>query len=187
MKRLQVLSALALLCALSTAAHAQRPRAAGDAQQPATATTPSPAPTTVKAKYEGGYTGAAIKQTGTLVFDDANGRLLFKDKFQKEYVSLPYKSLAAVWGDKRAVTSTAARVVGAAPYGIGLASLLMPKSKSRYLVVQFDDPDTKVQGTTSFKLQNKEMLASVVNTLAQKAALRARGDAFIRAPADDKK
>ena len=88
---------------------------------------------------------------------------------------------AAIWSDTRAVTSTTARVMQNVPiFGVGLASLAMPKTKKRYLVVQFDDPDTRLSGVTSFKLENKETLASVLNSLAQKAAMTPRGEAFIR-------
>jgi hypothetical protein len=175
-------------------AAAQRSRTVAQSQpaspSPSSSPTPvpPPAPTSVTAKYEGGYTAYSKKQTGTLNFDDAGQRLVFKDKYQREYLSIPYKSLAATWGDMRAVTSTAAKVVSVVPiFGSGLTSMLMPKSKQRFLVIQFDDPDTKINGTTSFKLENKEVLASVINTLAGKAALKQRGDGFIRpAQATDK-
>ncbi|MFL6231057.1 MAG: hypothetical protein ACJ741_19955, partial [Pyrinomonadaceae bacterium] len=181
-KRIQILSAAALCCALAaSAAQAQRPRTI-DHSAPTSATTP-PAPASVKAKYEGGVTGYLKKQTGTVNFDDAGARLVFKDKDAREYFSLPYKSFAAAWSDTHAVTSTAAKVVSAVPlYGIGLTSLLMPKHKERFLVIQFDDPDTRLSGTTSFKMENKELVASVLNTLAQKAELTARGEAYIRPP-----
>jgi hypothetical protein len=162
-----------------------------EAQQPAAsanpAPPPAPAPASFKAKYEGGFSGYQKRQTGTLNFDDAGARLVFKDKYMREYFSLPYKSLAAIWGDTRAVTSNAARVVGAVPlYGIGLTSLLMPKNKHRYLVAQFDDPDTKLTGATSFKLESKELLASVLATLAQKAELNRRGEGYVRPQAAGK-
>lgn len=179
----QILCALALVVGSSAAAvEAQRQRAVSQSQPRASSTpTPPPAPATVKAKYEGGYTTYTKKQTGTINFDDGSSRLIFKDKEQHEYFSLPYSTLTAIWGDTRAVTSNAARVVGAVPvYGIGLTSLLMPKNKQRYLVVQFQDPDTNVQGATSFKLENKEVLASVLHTLAEKAAMKQRGDGYIR-------
>jgi hypothetical protein len=181
--QIQILCALALIVASCAAAEAQRQRTVSQSSATASPTpTPPPAPATVKAKYEGGYTTYTKKQTGTINFDDENARLIFKDKDQHEYFSLPYKSFAAIWGDTRAVTSNAARVVGAVPiYGIGLTSLLMPKNKQRYLVLQFADPDTSAQGTTSFKLENKDVLASVLHTLAQKAAMKPRGDGFIRA------
>lgn len=185
MKRTCVLLALPLFFALAPAARAQRPRTVGETQQPAATPTPPPAPQSVKAKYEGGYTGYMKKQTGTLLFDDASRRLVFRDKYQREYFSLPYGALAAIWGDTHAVRPTAARVVGAVPlpYGVNMLSLLA-RQKLRYLVVEYADPDTKVQGGTSFKLENKEMLASVLNTLAQKAELVPRGEAFIRPPKD---
>lgn len=192
MKRFQILCAVVIVCALAGSSPAQRPRGSvSGSQQPAPSAHPAPpppaaAPASFKAKYEGGYTGYQKKQTGTLNFDDAGARLVFKDKYMREYFSLPYKALAALWGDTRAVTSNAARVVGAVPYGIGLASLLMPKSKSRYLVAQFDDPDTKMTGATSFKLESKELLASVLAALAQKAELKPRGEAFIRPQGADK-
>jgi hypothetical protein len=184
MRRFQILGALALVVASSAAAEAQRQRAVTQSHPSATTSptpTPPPAPATVKAKYEGGYTAYTKKQTGTINFDDGGQRLIFKDKDQREYFSVPYKSLSAIWGDTRAVTSNAARVVGAVPiYGIGLTSLLMPKNKQRYLVLQFQDPDTNAQGATSFKLEDKEILASVLHTLAEKAAMKPRGDGFIR-------
>ncbi|HEX8164079.1 MAG TPA: hypothetical protein VF538_19565 [Pyrinomonadaceae bacterium] len=184
MKRFQILCAAVFVCALSAAANAQRAPVAGQPQQPAPTRPapppPAPAPASFKAKYEGGFSGYQKKQTGTLNFDDASERLVFKDKYMREYFSLPYKALAALWGDTRAVTSNAARVVGVAPYGIGLASLLMPKNKKRYLVAQFDDPDTKMTGAVSFKLENKELLASVLATLAQKAELKQRGEGYVR-------
>jgi hypothetical protein len=180
-RRFQILCAASLVLALTVAAQAQRPRTIDRSAQ--ASATPAPAPASVKAKYEGGVTGYLKKQTGTVNFDDAGQRLVFKDKDAREYFSLPYKSFAAAWGDTRAVTSNAARVVGAVPiYGIGLTSLLMPKNKQRFLVIQFDDPDTRLSGTTSFKMENKELVASVLNTLAQKAELRQRGEAYIRPP-----
>ncbi|MDT7543185.1 MAG: hypothetical protein QOE33_3089 [Acidobacteriota bacterium] len=184
MRRYQVIFAFALVVACCAGAEAQRSRAVTQSQVSPNASptpTPAPAPASLKAKYEGGVAAFTRKQTGTLNFDDAGQRLIFKDKYQREYLSLPYKSFSAIWGDTRAVTSNAARVVGAVPiYGIGLTSLLMPKNKQRYFVVQFDDPDTKINGTTSFKLENKEVLASVLSTLAQKTGMKARGDGFIR-------
>jgi hypothetical protein len=183
MRCCQFLCAAIFFVALTaTTAQAQRSRTVATPQpSPATDAPTTPVPASVTAKYEGGVTGYMKKQTGTLFFDDASRRLVFKDKYQREYVSVPYKSLAAIWADTKAVTSNAAKVVSAVPlYGIGLTSLLMPKNKQRFLVVQFDDPDTRIQGTTSFKLENKELVASVLNMLAQKADLKPRGEAFIR-------
>ena len=40
--------------------------------------------------------------------------------------------------------------------------------------------DAKVGGITSFNLKNKETVASVMNTLANKAGLTQRGDGYVR-------
>ncbi|HEY6119310.1 MAG TPA: hypothetical protein VIV66_05085, partial [Pyrinomonadaceae bacterium] len=49
-----------------------------------------------------------------------------------------------------------------------------------YLTLHFDDPDTNVSGLTSFKVENKQILTSVLNTLASKAGLTQRGEGYIR-------
>jgi hypothetical protein len=194
MKNFRLAAPAALLLILLTAAssQAQRPRVNADAPgQPPAAPTPAPAPASVKAKYEGGVTGFMNKQTGTLQFNDEEQRLIFREKTGREYLSLPYKSLAAIWPDKKAQRSTAGTVVSAVPlpYGANMLGLLM-REKLRYLVVQFDDPDTHVQGVASFKLGSKQLLNSVLHTLAGKANLKPRGESFIRgkdtAAADDK-
>ena len=174
-----------LFAAIAVAALA----AAADAQRAHTVATPqptpppaaAPAPASVTAKYEGGVTGYMKRQTGMLFFDDNAERLVFKDKYQREYFSLPYKSFAALWGDTKAARTKTGSVVSSIPmpYGANMLGLLM-REKRRYLVVQFDDPDTKIGGVTSFKLENKETLASVLSTLAQKAGMTARGEAYVR-------
>lgn len=187
MKSFQARAAgLALALALTAqAAHAQRPPVMNDPAQtpPAPAArqqTPSaPAPATVKVKYEGGVLGCR-KQDGWLSFDDYNSRLVFKDKQQRELFSISYNTLLAAWPDTKSRTSTAGQVIaGTAPYGLGLPALLM-RSKTRYLVLQYRDPDTDAQGTTSFKIGSKELLNSVLQTLAGKAELTQRGDAYVR-------
>ena len=190
MKRLQLVALLLLLSAVSS--QAQRPRVTADAPAPAAPSAsatpaPAPAPQSVKAKYEGGVTGFMKKQTGSLLFNDEERRLVFRDKTQREYFSLPYDSLAAIWPDKKARRTTAGTVITNVPlpYGANMLGLLM-REKLRYLVVQYDDPDTRVQGVTSFKLDSKELLASVLNTLAGKADLKPRGESFIRSKPADK-
>ena len=62
------------------------------------------------------------------------------------------------------------------------------KEKRRYLIIQYSDADADVRGVTSFKLENKELLDSVIKTLGEKAELRKRGDSYIRSrqmPTDD--
>ena len=178
-------AALALAAALAaSAAEAQRVRRVEDSPAAQTtgakAGTPAPAPSSVKAKYEGGVLGYR-KTDGWLSFDDANRRLVFKgQKTQKELFSLSYDAVLAAWADTKSQTSTAGRVVQmGAPYGIGLAGLLM-RSKSRYLVVQYRDPDTRSEGVTSFKIGDKEVLNSSLVALAERAELTRRGDAYIR-------
>jgi hypothetical protein len=186
MKRSHLTLAAAMLALLSlagTAALAQRPRAAAG-QTPAAdprATPTPPAPATLKAKYEGGYSGYMKKQTGTLNFDDASQRLVFRNKEGREYFSLPYSSVASVWPDTKAQRTTTGTVVTHVPlpYGANMLGLLM-REKKRYLVLQFDDPDTDMRGITSFKLDNKQILASAVHTLAVKAELKPRGEAYVR-------
>jgi hypothetical protein len=161
---------------------AQRPRAVENDPAAATPTpTPAPAPATVKAKYEGGMIGYP-KADGFISFDDVNRRLVFQDKNRREVFSLSYDAMLAAWPDTKSRTSTAGQVIArTAPYGLGLPALLF-KDKSRYLVLRFSDPDVPTtDGMTSFKLESKEMLASVIHTLAQKAEMTQRGDAYIRA------
>lgn len=139
----------------------------------------APAPASFAAKYEGGLFGFNEKQSGTLKFDDANERLVFHGKDGLEKFSIPYKSMIVVSPQSRSVRSTTGTVVSHIPLpGAGLAGLL--RSKKRYLLVNFNDPDAQVTGLVNFKLDNKELLASVLQTLGDKAKLTQRGDAYYR-------
>lgn len=132
-----------------------------------------------EAKYEGGLFGFADKESGTLKFDDQNERLVFFGKDQKELFGIPYESLLVVSPQSNSVTSTTGNVVSHIPLpGAGLASLI--KEKRRYLVLQFNDPDADVRGVVNFKLENKELLDSVVDTLGKKAEMTQRGDSYYR-------
>ena len=172
--------AVCLCLLLIGVALAQRPRTLND--EPATPTkttpTPPPAPSTFKAKYEGGVFGHPNKMSGTLTLDDANNRLVFRDGKQKERMSIPYKALTGAYADNHSVRPAAATVANAVPfYGIPAGFI---KTKVPYLTLQFDDPDCKAAGVTSFRLENKEILESVLTTLAANAGLTKRGDVFIR-------
>ncbi|HEY1404632.1 MAG TPA: hypothetical protein VGB05_10930, partial [Pyrinomonadaceae bacterium] len=173
-----------LLTSIGGVALGQRSRTVSDpsdAKKPAPAATgvaTAPAPQSVKAKYEGGLFGYNKKQTGTLNFDDESSRLVFRDKDQKEYISIPYKSIAAAYADTKSRRPTAATVIGSA--SIYTLPALLFKKKYRYLTMQFNDPDTQVQGVTSFKVDNKEMLASILEAVARKAELTPRGEAYVR-------
>lgn len=181
LKRSRLVTMAALIIVLAYAAPGQRPRSTnrdndGSAKQ--TAPTPSPAPSTVKAKYEGGVFGYNKKMDGTLSFDDTNQRLLFRNDKQKEIFFVPYNAITGAYGDTHSVQPAAATVASHVPlYGIPAAFI---KTKVRYLTLQYDDPDSKVAGVTSFRLENKDILDSVLNALAAKAALTPRGEVFIK-------
>jgi hypothetical protein len=140
--------------------------------------TPFPAPQTVKAKYEGGVFGYNKKMDGTLTFDDSSQRLVFRDDKQKEVLFVPYNAITGAYGDTHAVQPAAATVASHIPY-VGLPASFI-KTKVRYLALQYDDPDSKVAGVTSFRLENKDILDSVLYTLANKSALTRRGNVYIK-------
>ena len=163
----------------TTAALAQRPRTTSqDSTDPASMPAPPAAPATVKAKYEGGVFGYNKKMDGTLNFDDTNQRLVFRDEKGKELLFLPYNAITGAYGNSHKVQPAAATVASHVPY-VGLPASLI-KTKVRYLALQYDDPDSKVAGVTSFKLENKDILDSVLFTLAGKAGLNQRGEVFVK-------
>jgi len=154
-----------------------QPRPIEKEAKPASAV--KPAPPSFAAKYEGGIFGYNDKETGVLKFDDANERIVFLGQDQKERFGIPYGSLLIVMADEKSVTSNTGNVVQHIPLpGAGLAGLL--KEKRRYLVLQYDDPDVDAKGATSFKLEDKDVLESVIHALGNKAKLKLRGEAYIR-------
>lgn len=170
-----------ILLTLVTAAAvcAQRPRAI-DTSTPTDATkaAPPPAPQTMKAKYEGGIFGYNKTMEGTLSFDDTNQRLLFR-KDQKEVFFIPYNAVTSAFSDTQKRQPKAATIAGAIPSLYSLPARFI-KKKVRYLTLQYSDPDTRVAGVTSFRLDNKELVESVVFTLAKKAGLVPRGEIYVR-------
>lgn len=138
---------------------------------------PEPAPATVSAKYEGGVFGYNKKMDGTLNFDDSSQRLVFRDKKNKEILFVPYNAITGAYGATHKVQPAAATVAQHIPY-VGLPASLI-KTKVQYLTLQYSDPDSKVAGTTSFKL-DKDIIDSVLFTLADKAGLTRRGEVFIK-------
>ncbi|HEU4872017.1 MAG TPA: hypothetical protein VFT44_02885 [Pyrinomonadaceae bacterium] len=180
---MKTISALLLLGALLTGAFAQRPRAVEpDPEAKSQTPKPKPAPQALKAKYEGGVFGYTKTMEGTLMFDDVNNRLLFKDKKPPKEISIPYESITSAFADTQKKQPAAATIASHIPYG-GAAGLI--KTKVRYLTLQFSDPDSKVTGITSFKLENKEILESALVTLADKVGLTLRGDIYVRKKADE--
>jgi hypothetical protein len=165
---------------LTGVALAQRPRTMNQdkTETAASVPTPPPAPQTVQAKYEGGVFGYNKKMDGTLSFDDTNQRLVFRNDKQKEILFVPYNAVTGAYGDTHAVRPAAATIASNIPY-VGLPVGLI-KTKVRYLTLQYSDPDSKVAGVTSFRLENKDLLDSVLNTLAGKAGMIRRGDIFVK-------
>lgn len=168
-----LLSAAAVLAFFSVAVLAQ-PRPAEASKQSVQSAQ------TVEARYEGGMFGYSKKESGYLRMDDENRRLVFLNKEKKEIFGLPYDSLLVLYPNSQSVTSTTGNVVRHIPLpGAGLAGLI--KEKRRFMVVQFSDPDVAVNGTASFKIDDKVVLDSLMQTLAGKAGLTQRGDSYYRA------
>jgi hypothetical protein len=179
---MKYLGVFLLTLLIAATVSAQRPRAI-PTSSPADATkaTPAPAPQTMKAKYEGGIFGYTKTMEGTLSFDDVNQRLLFRKK-DKDIFFIPYKAVSSAFSDTQKRRPTAATVAQHVPYfGWPLGFI---KTKVRYLTLQYNDPDTHVAGVTSFRLDNREMVESVVFTLANKAGLVPRGEIYVRKKED---
>lgn len=182
---MRIIFSLLLIGALLTGAFAQRPRSAEP--EPAKAPAPAaPAPKTVKAKYEGGVFGYTKTMEGTLTFDDTNERLVFKDKKPPKEIHIPYESITSAFADTQKRQPAAATVASAIPSIYSLPARFI-KTKVRYLTLQYSDPDSKVSGITSFKLENKELLESVLATLAHKAGMTLRGDVYVKKREDSSK
>ena len=174
---MKVLATVLLLGALLTSIFAQRPRT----MEPDSSTkpVPAPAPQSVKAKYEGGVFGYNKTMEGTLTFDDGNSRLIFKDKKTPKEIPIPYDAITSAFADTQKRQPKAASVASQVPLIYSLPAHFI-KTKVRYLTLQYNDPDSKVSGITSFKLENKEILESVVATLAAKANMTLRGDIYVK-------
>ncbi len=147
-------------------------------------------PASFEAKYEGGMFGFSRKEVGTIRFDDANFRLVFFSKQNKELFSIPYKAMVVIYPQSQSAQSTTGKVVQNIPLpGAGLAGIFM-KEKKRYLIINFDDPELDARGTVNFKLDDAKLLGSAIQTLGDKAEMQQRGDAYYRpkvtAQPDDK-
>lgn len=175
---------LLLFGALLTGALAQRPRT----MDPEPADTPAPtrAPQSVKAKYEGGVFGYTKTMVGTLMLDDLNNRLLFKDKKPPKEISIPYEAITSAFADTQKRQPAAATVASNVPLIYSLPAHFI-KTKVRYLTLQYSDPDSRISGITSFKLENKDLLASFLAALAQKTEMTKRGDIYVKKKDDSSK
>ena len=195
----RLLTALAVCLAIAASVPAQRTRTVSEPAttpvQPATTPAqssedpvqktkvpvPPPPPKAVPAKYMGGFAGYRKKQEGMLTFDDRNRRLVFRDKNEKEILSISYEAVMVAFADyeTRRLAGDGTRAVLGAAGVFGLPGLLF-KKKFQYLTIQFEDPDTYLKGTTQFKMKDKEIIDSVVYALAQKANLAQQGEIFTR-------
>lgn len=143
-------------------------------------TPPAISQTAFETKYEGGMFGFSRKEEGTIKFDDANFRLVFFSKENKELFSIPYKSMIVIYPQSQSVQSTTGKVVQNVPIpGAGLAGVFI-KEKRRYLIINFDDPELDAKGTVNFKFEEAKLLDSAIQTLGDKAEMQQRGDAYFR-------
>jgi hypothetical protein len=136
-----------------------------------------PAPPSFAAKYEGGMFGFSQKEDGILKFDDINERIVFFGEDQKEKFAISYDAMLIIYPQSQSVRTTAGAVVSAIGGG-PLGNLI--REKRRYLIVHFQDADVDAKGIVNFKIEDKALLDSVLVTLADKASLTQRGDAYYK-------
>lgn len=133
-----------------------------------------------KAKYDGGMFGFNSKEEGTLRFDDANLRLVFFDKNNKELFGIPYDAMMLIYPNSQSVQTTSGKVMQNVPLpGAGIAGMFM-KEKRRYMIINFDDPALKGKGAANFKLESREKLDQIIQAVGYKAEMKQRGDSFYR-------
>jgi hypothetical protein len=174
MKKVLFFLALSLFACASFVSAQPRP-----VEKATPAPTPvKPAPASFTAKYEGGMFGYNRREEGTLKFDDDNSRLVFYGQDQKEKFAVPYKSMLIVTPQSQRVQSTTGKVVSVIPYGGLIGGFI--KERRRYLVIHFDDPDVEAKGLVNFRIDDRDLLDSVIAALGAKAELKQRGDGFIR-------
>jgi hypothetical protein len=95
--------------------------------------------------------------------------------------------VTSAFADTQKRRPAAATVASAIPLIYALPAHFI-KTKVRYLTMNFYDPDTHVSGITSFRMENREILASVLQSLAEKTGMVARGEVYVRQqPADPNK
>jgi hypothetical protein len=174
---MRLIGSLLLVGTLVAGVYAQRPRTMDP--EPAKPTATRPAPSKVKAKYEGGVFGYRKTMEGTLSFDDENNQLLFKDQKTPKEIHIPYEALTSAFADTQKRQPKAATVAGAVPVLFTLPAHFI-KTKVRYLTLQYNDVDSKMSGITSFKLENADILHSVLLRLVEKTGMSQRGDIYVK-------
>jgi hypothetical protein len=120
-----------------------------------------------------------------LTFDDDNKQLLFKDKKPPKEIHIPYEAITSAFADTQKRRPAAATVASHIPLIYAPNPLGYIKTKVQYLTLQYYDPDSKVSGITSFKLENKEVLAQVLKALVDKTGMTQRGDIYVKKRAED--
>jgi len=170
----RLIGAALLVFALTLAGAAQKNTARQDSSKPAAA------PQTVKAKYEGGVFGFNKAQEGTLSFDDPNSRLVFRNQQGKEVFAILYGDVSQEFADTQSRRPKSASILGNVPLIYAPNPIGWIKTKNPYVTLQFSDSSYQRSGITSFRVESKEICASVVNTLAEKAGLVPHGDIFVR-------
>lgn len=180
MKKILFLFVFSLfICAASISAQPRPMEKKPQAKTEQNSVSKTSAPTSFNAKYEGGLFGFSDKEKGTLRFDDGNERLVFFGKDKKEKFSIPFKAMLVVFPETKLVRSAGGTAVSAIPLpGAFLAGLI--REKRRYLAINFDDPDINARGVVNFKLDNRQLLDSIIDVLGEKANLTQRGDAYYR-------
>ena len=116
---------------------------------------------------------------GTLTLDDTNNQLLFKDKKTTKQIHIPYSVITSAFADTQKRQPKAATVASAVPVLFTLPAHFI-KTKVRYLTLQYNDPESQQAGITSFKLENKEVLNSVLIALVEKTGMTQRGDIYVK-------
>ncbi len=138
-----------------------------------------PLPDSFKARYDSGIFGSTGKQKGYFKFDDGNEHVVFYREDGREMFSVPFSSINMIYPDVKEHTSQTGNVISRLPLpGAGLAGL--KSTESKYLVINFDDPDVDAKGTANFKFNDKELLLTFIDALGTRAKLKQRGQAYYR-------
>ncbi|CAN5137728.1 hypothetical protein BH20ACI2_BH20ACI2_26360 [soil metagenome] len=169
MNRILFLSLLLLVASLSLFG---QPR-------PAEKTADPNAPVSYEAKYEGGIFGASGREKGTLKIDDAASRVTFYRKDGREMFSIPYEALVVVYPNSKVAMSQTGNVASRIPIP-GAALFGLMSTSSKFLILNFDDPDINAQGVANFKFDDKKLLLAFIHSLGTRARMTQRGDAYYR-------
>ena len=141
-------------------------------------------PESFKARYDGGIFGSTGKEVGYFKFDDAGERVVFYRKDNKEIFSIPFAAIVVIYPETKEHVSQTGNVISRLPLpGAGLAGL--KSTHSKYLVINFDDPDVDAKGTANFKFNDKKLLLTFIDALGAKAKLLQRGQAYYRPKKSD--